>query len=63
VPSTSHFALPRHNPRQQVELLISYGADYNKPDSDGSTPIMRAAFLGHEAVTQLLLREPRDFEV
>lgn len=46
-----------------MELLISYGADQNKPDSDGSTPIMRAAFLGHESVTKLLLRELRDFEV
>jgi ankyrin repeat protein len=54
---------PLRAPPTQVSLLIEFGADYNKPDADGALPIMRAAFLGHEAVTKVLLREPRDFEV
>jgi ankyrin repeat protein len=39
-----------------IELLLNFGATVNIQTSSGSTPLHRAAYCGHVAVTDLLLK-------
>lgn len=39
-----------------LELLIARGADVNRPESHGYTPVMRAGFKGHRDVIRVLKR-------
>ena len=43
-----------------VSVLLTSGADKNKPDKDGRTPLFVAAKNGHIAVVDLLLRAGAD---
>ncbi|KAI9668010.1 MAG: hypothetical protein M1821_000830 [Bathelium mastoideum] len=38
-----------------VHLLVDYGAPVDSKDSDGRTPLLRAAMEGHKAIVRLLL--------
>lgn len=40
---------------QLIELLLRFGADANRLDHDGRTPLMKAAFAGHGQAALLLL--------
>ena len=41
-------------------MLLEHNAESNVVDSDGVTPLMRAAMWGHEAVVSLLLSRSAD---
>ena len=45
---------------EQVQSLISNGADVNVKDEDGGTPLHEAAFKGHKEVTELLISNRAD---
>ena len=45
-----------------VKLLLENGADLNKADSDGKTPLFMASQLAHTAVVRLLQRWPSQVE-
>ena len=40
-----------------IRLLISHHADVNQQDSRGWTPLMIAAYQGHEDIVQILINE------
>ncbi len=40
---------------ETIALLATLGADYNKPDIHGMTPLIRAAFMGHAGTASTLL--------
>jgi ankyrin repeat protein len=42
---------------ETADALISAGADVNRPDKDGFTPLMRAALLSHVRCFELLIRK------
>jgi ankyrin repeat protein len=39
-----------------LELLIARGADVNRPESHGYTPVTRAGFKGHRDIIRVLKR-------
>ena len=45
-----------------VKLLLEKGAELEAKDSDGRTPLRRAAENGHEAVVKLLLEKDAELE-
>ncbi|XP_078667893.1 fibronectin type 3 and ankyrin repeat domains 1 protein-like isoform X1 [Branchiostoma floridae x Branchiostoma belcheri] len=48
---------------QIAQLLIRAGADVNRKDKDGKTPLMIAALNGHKKLVQLLVESGADFKV
>jgi hypothetical protein len=50
-----HCALWRERPAPTVERLLSYGADPNAPDDDGSTPLHLAACMGQASAVRALI--------
>ncbi|KAI8512524.1 Multidrug resistance-associated protein 4 [Branchiostoma belcheri] len=48
---------------QIAQLLIQAGADVNRKDKDGKTPLMIAALNGHKKLVQLLVESGADFKV
>ena len=47
----------------RVEALLVKGADINRLASDGFTPLMRAAYAGHDALVEFLLQRGADPKV
>jgi ankyrin repeat protein len=45
----------QEGPLDVVQLLVKAGADYNKPDSHGQTPLRTAARNGHTGIVKYLL--------
>jgi ankyrin repeat protein len=45
-----------------VKLLVEKGADMESKDSNGQTPLSRAAGSGHEVLVKLLLEKGADVE-
>lgn len=43
-----------------AELLLSYGAEVNAQNNDGTTPLMEASFWGEEKMVQILLSHGAD---
>ncbi|CAH1257944.1 FANK1 [Branchiostoma lanceolatum] len=61
---TPLFRVAALNGDQQIaQLLIKAGADVNKRDKDGKTPLMIAALNGHKKLVQLLVESGADFKV
>lgn len=52
--------LPSRHCRAAVEILLSAGADPNKPGEFGRTPLFRACFLGRPEVLRPLLEAGAD---
>ena len=48
---------------EAVQLLLEKGADINKVDNDGATPLISAAMSGHKDVVELLLAAGADKSV
>ena len=45
---------------ERVRQLIQYGQDANRGDSYGTTPLMKAAYYGHDQVVHVLIRAGAD---
>ena len=51
---TALYIASEKNHLHVVRYLVEQGADKEKADNDGATPLMAAAFNGHAAVVRLL---------
>ena len=45
------------------KLLVEHGADVNAKDSDGRTPLMAVAFLGHPIIVKILIDHGADVNI
>jgi ankyrin repeat protein len=45
-----------------VKLLVEKGAELDSKDEDGQTPLLWAAFFGHEAVAKLLVEKGAELD-
>lgn len=69
--STDEVAFPEQTPifgamsvgKEQIDLLISFGADLNAKDYFGTTPLMTAAMLGNFEIVHHLLEIGADYKI
>ena len=46
-----------------MKLLVEKGAELDSKDEDGQTPLLWAAFFGHEAVAKLLVEKGAELDL